>query len=212
MHIYAFGSLCRGDVDLRSDIDLLAIVDGRDDRFDPEAFSIYGYTRIKEIWSLGHPFAWHLHLESRFLHASDGSDFIASLGPPAAYTGTIDDCLKFLRIFQVARAALETETPSPVFELSSVFLAIRNFATCYSLGASRKPDFSRYSSLRLGDDSLDIDQSIFAVLERSRILSTRGKGALISTQEIGDSINSLASIQHWMESLACKIQNQKQYE
>lgn len=35
MHIYAFGSICRGEIDKNSDIDLLAIVDGFDARLWP---------------------------------------------------------------------------------------------------------------------------------------------------------------------------------
>lgn len=35
MHIYAFGSICRGEVDASSDIDMLAIVNGHDARFRP---------------------------------------------------------------------------------------------------------------------------------------------------------------------------------
>jgi len=41
MHIYAFGSLCRGEIGLDSDIDLLAIVDQFDERLDQKLFSIY---------------------------------------------------------------------------------------------------------------------------------------------------------------------------
>lgn len=43
MHIYAFGSICRGEVDSFSDIDMLAIVSGRDERFNPRDYSIYSY-------------------------------------------------------------------------------------------------------------------------------------------------------------------------
>ena len=65
MHVYAFGSICRGDVSLTSDIDLLAVVDGYDPRFDPNVFSIYSYNRIEELWAEGNPFAWHLAKESK---------------------------------------------------------------------------------------------------------------------------------------------------
>ena len=57
MHIYAFGSVCRGDVLPSSDIDLLAITEGHDSRFDPNNYSIYSYNRIKELWQEGNPFA-----------------------------------------------------------------------------------------------------------------------------------------------------------
>lgn len=65
MHIYAFGSICRGDVSPASDVDLLAIVDGYDERFSLDDYSIYSYDRIWEIWNEGNPFAWHLALESK---------------------------------------------------------------------------------------------------------------------------------------------------
>ena len=50
MHIYAFGSMCRGDISIGSDIDLLALVEKHDPRLDPGKFSIYSYKRIGELW------------------------------------------------------------------------------------------------------------------------------------------------------------------
>ena len=76
MHVYAFGSLCRGEIRPDSDIDLLAIVDGYDSRFDQNVFSIYSYTRLAELWNEGNPFGWHLFLESRLIFSADGSDFL----------------------------------------------------------------------------------------------------------------------------------------
>ena len=60
MHIYAFGSLCRGEVDFGSDVDLLSIIEGPDSRFDPDVFAKYSYDRIRSLWKEGNPFAWHL--------------------------------------------------------------------------------------------------------------------------------------------------------
>lgn len=207
MHVYAFGSICRGEVDLASDIDLLAIVEGRDARFDPETFSIYSYKRIKEIWREGSPFAWHLSLEARLLHGSDGTDFLRGLGEPANYTRSNVDCAKFRSIFGSACEAIKADSPSPVFELSSVFLAVRNIATCYSLGVLGRPDFSRRSALRLGGDSLDIEGEVFALIERARILSTRGQGPLLSEIEIKSAVARLGPIESWMDRLVAKTQS-----
>jgi nucleotidyltransferase-like protein/YCII-related domain-containing protein len=80
MHIYAFGSICRGEILLGSDIDLLALVDGYETRLDPDIFSLYSYGRVAELWSEGNPFAWHLFLESKLIFTADGSDFLNSLG------------------------------------------------------------------------------------------------------------------------------------
>ena len=50
MHLYIFGSLPRGEIGFGSDVDLLAITEKFDSRFDPDAFSIYSYRRICELW------------------------------------------------------------------------------------------------------------------------------------------------------------------
>ena len=61
-HFYAFGSVCRGEIDPASDIDLLACLSTPNPEIDPKKFSIYTYERIRELWHEGNPFAWHLYL------------------------------------------------------------------------------------------------------------------------------------------------------
>ncbi len=204
MHIYAFGSVCRGDVSLASDVDLLAVVNGFDSRFDPNTYSIYSYKRIEDLWQEGNPFAWHLFLESRLLFASDGRNFIESLGGPAPYKNCVRDCEKFLSIFRDARVAAEVNQSSRIFDLSTVFLSIRNIATCFSLGATTAPNFSRNSAVGLGSDSISIPYDAYQILERARVLCTRGYGTMISEQEASEAMRHLDEIQKWMSHLVKK--------
>src|SRR5262249_49883606 len=206
MHIYAFGSVCRGDVSFGSDVDLLVVIHGHDARFSADDYSIYSYDRILEIWQEGNPFAWHLALESKLLYSSDQADFLGSLGKPAAYSKCLQDCEKFLSLFRDARASFESQTESKVFDLSMVFLAIRNFATCFSLGILDKPDFSRSSALRLEDFSLSIPQEAYAVLERSRILSTRAIGESITDREAQIAFGHFPRIEEWMNELLAQVE------
>lgn len=201
MHIYAFGSVCRGEISIDSDVDLLAIVQGHDARFSPDDYSIYSYERIREIWTEGNPFAWHLSIESRLLYASDQFDFLGSLGNPRPYTKCRQDCEKFFALFREARESFRAHRDSRVFDLSMVFLAIRNFATCFSLGALAKPDFSRNSALRLGNYSLPISVNAYNVMERSRILSTRGVGESIADQDAQIAFEQFSDIEDWMDRL-----------
>jgi hypothetical protein len=201
MHIYAFGSVCRGDVSVGSDIDLLAIVEGHDPRFDPDIYSIYSYKRIGEIWGEGNPFAWHLWLESRMLHSSNGSDHLKSLLAPAPYRHCARDCQKFFALFREAAARMNAGSNSRVFELSTIFLGVRNLASCFSLGITEKPEFSRHAAVRLGFDSLDIGPEAYSVLERARILCTRGYGENLSADEIEGVIPKLDDIARWMTIL-----------
>lgn len=145
MHIYAFGSICRGEIDKYSDIDVIAIVENFDSRLDPNKFSIYSYNRIKELWEEGNPFAWHLSLESKMIYSSNSKNLFDQLGKPNIYQNGTDDCLKFYRLFKSAEEALKSNTSSKTFELSNIFLSIRNFATCYQL-ANGKYCFSRDSA------------------------------------------------------------------
>ncbi len=201
MHIYAFGSICRGDLLEGSDIDLLALVDGYDSRFDPDMFSVYSYSRISDLWVEGNPFAWHLFLESRLIFASDEHDFLRSLGSPAHYSNCVKDCEKFYSVFKAARKSLLKQQATKVFELSTIFLSIRNIATCFSLGTTRNPDFSRHSALRLKSNSVPLPQDVYSVIERARILSTRGEGKDISRSEVDLVRNKLEIVENWMERL-----------
>jgi Nucleotidyltransferase domain len=207
MHIYAFGSVCRGDVSPGSDIDLLAVVQGHDPRFSPDDYSIYSYERIREIWEEGNPFAWHLAIESKLLYSPDGFDFLKSLGKPKAYRNCLQDCEKFFSLFMEARISFESQATTKVFDLSMVFLAIRNFATCFSLGTLDKPDFSRSSALRLGEHSLSIPRGAYKVLERSRILCTRAIGDSITEWEARTALGQFSRVEEWMKGLLAQAGN-----
>jgi len=210
-HIYAFGSVCRGEVTPESDVDLLAVTQGIDQRFNSDLYSVYSYARLAEIWSEGSPFAWHLSLESRLLYSPDNSDFLRELGVPAAYTSAARDCQKFFALFAGSANALRARTNSPVFELSTIFLAVRNFATCYSLGTGL-PDFSRHSALRLGANSLVFSSDVFGVLERARLLCTRGVGAMISQDETASVTLALGEIEGWMRTLLITVASHERFQ
>ncbi|MGE0171376.1 MAG: nucleotidyltransferase domain-containing protein [Oligoflexales bacterium] len=206
MHIYIFGSICRGEFDERSDIDLLAICSRFLTNLDPAKFSIYSYTKINELWEGGNPFAWHLATEARLVFSEDGIDYIASLGAPNKYRFGLQDCSNFRNLFIDAVNAITSGSKSFVFELSTIFLAIRNFATCYALAVLGKKEFSRFSALRLGPDSLVIDEAAFKVLERSRLLSTRASGIAISIAERAQVTTQLPLVSAWMDRLLVRIE------
>lgn len=204
MHIYVFGSLCRGDISAGSDVDLLALADNPDPRFDPDTFSIYSYQRLEQLWGEGNPFAWHLALESRMIFSSDERDHIKSLGMPASYQNCVRDCKKFYALFRDATTSVMSDDRSGVFDLSTIFLSVRNIATCYSLGVGEHPDFSRSSALHLGETSIPITGASYHILERARILCTRGFGKGITPSEIGLVIEELPSVDEWMARLVEK--------
>lgn len=206
MHIYVFGSVCRGEVDASSDIDMLALVSSHDTRFNPKDYSVYSYERINELWELGNPFSWHLFLESKLVYSSDGSDYLQKLGVPSKYNNGVSDCKKFYRIFLSAKESLGDSDLTDIFDLSTVFLAIRNFATCFSLHHSIKVDFSRNSSKNLGKKySLQINEATYELLERARLLSTRGVGEILTSSEVNQAKMVLNNIDSWMSEILDKM-------
>jgi hypothetical protein len=206
MHIYAFGSISRGDIQHDSDVDLLAIVDGFDSRFGSDTYSIYSYDRLRDLWQEGNPFAWHLSIESSLVFSSNNEDFLKSLGLPRQYSNCARDCHKFYSLFKEARASIEARKNSRVFDLSTVFLGIRNIATCYSLGNSDHPVFSRNSALCLGNSSLVITSEAYDILLRSRILCTRGYGANITDREFQVALSQFEKINDWMALLTSQAE------
>ena len=145
------------------------------------------------------PFAWHLYLESKMIFSSTSTDFIRDLGAPNTYKLAKVDCIKFRDLFVESYKALIESTNSKVFNLSCMFLAARNFATCYSL-SNQQPVFSRKSPFLI-KEKLVLDENVFNILTRARLLSTRGYGDLVSHDEVHKVLKEATKIKEWMEYL-----------
>lgn len=203
MHIYAFGSVCRGEVTLGSDVDLLACVADGSHSFDSEKYSIYTYDRLHKLWEEGNPFAWHLHTESKLIYASDDKSFLKGLGTPAKYKNGIADCEKFYALFLNSKKALESSDNSAIFNLSSIFLSVRNMATCYALSGG-KTVFSRRAAYLI-EPPITLSLEVYSILERARILATRGYGVVIDDDEKRLVKINLDIIKFWMKDILCKV-------
>jgi len=200
MHIYAFGSICRGEILPGSDIDLLAVVTGNVAGLSTSMFSIYSHAKMRQIWSQGNPFAWHLHLESKLLHSSDDRCFMDELGCPSPYVNAEQDCRRFIAIFREAADSARSDHNSIVFDLSAIFLGLRNFCSCYLLGQGR-PNFSRGVALSLMGDNPPVSIETYRTVERARLICTRGYGVEPNHTEIEQTLKELPELEKWMLSL-----------
>lgn len=207
MYLYIFGSACRGELDKNSDIDMLAIHSRNENinHLDGDKLSIYSEDKIKKIWSDGNPFAWHLYSESKLVYSPNNSNFIENLKKPAPYTAGLLDCKKFLSILLSASNSFKNDHLSLIFDLSTIFLCIRNIATCFSLQFDR-PIFSRNSPMHLGTLSLNIKIEVYQILEKCRLATTRGKSIQVTIDEINMIKNELKYIIIWAETLIQRIE------
>ncbi|TPH26342.1 nucleotidyltransferase domain-containing protein [Haemophilus haemolyticus] len=201
MHAYVFGSLCRGELDNKSDIDILII---SDEKFGSEysKYSVYSYEKIRGLWLDGNPFAWHLYLESKLVFSSEGNDFLRELGEPSKYSNMRNDFYKFKDIYTNSLKSLELNFNS-VFNLSCIFLAIRNISTCYSLYLGEAV-FSRRSMIKI-TPAIDIPIEVIETLEKCRILSTRGIGDDLNKPELENVISHIDSIDKWFDKIEGNI-------
>ena len=74
------------------------------------------------------------------------------------------------------------------------------------LGKDKACNFSRKSALYMGERSLQISNSTYRLLERSRVLSIRGIGKMVQYEEVASSLEEIASIKSWMEKLLREIE------
>ena len=199
-NIYIFGSVIRGEIDQYSDIDLLLISDEPIENIDPNKYSIYSPERIKELYAEGNPFAWHLYYESKLVFSSS-QDFLLELGKPKLYANCKSDLLKFKKLFDDSVASINENDFSIIFDLAMIFLAIRNFATCYTLGSYEKPIFSRLSFEKLYDYPLKLDEKIKDMLMMSRISSTRGIEYNIENKSLTLLKLNLGKIENWFNKI-----------
>lgn len=204
MHIYAFGSVCRGEVAKDSDVDLLVLTNGEKEDFAHDAYSIYSYERMNQLWREGNPFAWHLFYESKMIFSNDGGDYLHSIKKPGIYKEYQVDFSKFYTLLTNAIDKVNNNSNSLVFELSNIFLAIRNIAMCYSLAHEQKPVFSRHSAKLLGEKSIKLGCDSYHILERCRILGTRGIGDNITSDEVSLVQEQFGYIKEWALSLKAR--------
>jgi hypothetical protein len=199
-NIYIFGSVVRGELDQYSDVDLLLISDNIEQNIDPNKYSIYSPERIKELYKEGNPFAWHLFYESKLIFSSD-QDFLLTLEKPSDYTNCKSDLLKFKKLFDDSIFSMRKNKLSIIFDLSMIFLAIRNFATCYTLGHYGKPIFSRLTFEKLHDYPLKLDDRVKELLMMSRISSTRGINFSVSEESLSLFELELNNIENWFNEI-----------
>jgi len=199
-HIYIFGSVVRGDIDKYSDIDLLLITNESVQNINSNKYSIYSPERIRELYLEGNPFAWHLYYESKLVYTS-GHDFLLGLGQPSDYTNCKSDLLKFKKLFDDSITSIRENDFSIIFDFAMIFLAIRNFATCYTLGCYEKPIFSRLTFEKLHDYPLILDDKVKELLMMSRISSTRGINYSIEKNTLSLFELDLNKIESWFNEI-----------
>jgi predicted nucleotidyltransferase len=186
-----FGSVARSDSDSLSDLDILGVVESSFERrvtlkieedvermFQRRAsFSWYGKNRLKEMFTSGHLFAWHLYLESIPLIRAKSNDMIDTMGCPAVYNEAEADIEALIDILGTIPGAVTKCPANAAYEAGVTFVCLRNIALSVSWYSATGLDFSRYSPYGI-EKNLEIpfplNRNEYELLVMSRLSGKRG--------------------------------------
>lgn len=186
-----FGSVARNDSDPMSDLDILGVVGSSFERrtiakiqedvertFERRAsFSWYGENRVREMFSSGHLFAWHLYLESVPLIQGRTNDLIDTMGCPAAYNEAEADIESLIDILRTVPGAVTMCPANAAYEAGVTFVCLRNIALSASWYSAAGLDFSRYSPYGIEKNlgiPFPLNKCEYDLLVMSRLSGKRG--------------------------------------
>lgn len=197
--IYVFGSICRGDLCPTSDVDVL-VLPFTDDRSNfPTSWSIYTPELIREYFSQGRLFAWHLYLEAKCVYSSHKIPFLSALGTPEPYSTMIKDIDELEQLLQEAIYELKNGTKSVVYELGIAYTAIRDIAMSASWALLGAPCFSSDAPYQL-PKPCPLEFATYNQAKLARHSSTRGTEIETALDQAVDEIIR-APFGQWIETL-----------
>lgn len=206
---YVFGSVCRGEPDFGSDVDILVVEDSTARRAQhPPHWSVYSRRRLRALYSRGTLFAWHLHLEAVQLWPRGSPGFLKQIGPPRKYTGAAREAAGLVKIMQGACDELRRGTKSPVYELGLLALAARDLAMAAAPSLEGRFNFSRHAPVQ-GRTAFPLTKHAFDYLLACRRASTRETDFARNLKIEAQICRQLPAFQTWAINLQRRLKNEK---
>jgi predicted nucleotidyltransferase len=198
--IYIFGSLMRGEVSPTSDVDVLVIPLGTQEKKQyPDTWSVYTTKTVEAYYRAGRLFAWHLHLESKCIYCSGVVPFLEELGKPAPYTTWQEDITDLEVIMNDALAEIRSGTNSLTYELGLVHTAVRDIAMSASWRLLPAPSFSRDVPYLL-PVPCPLPNHVYQAAMLARHSSTRGATEAFDAQATAEAIIG-APLNRWVAEI-----------
>lgn len=197
--LYIFGSVVRGDVSATSDIDVLAICPIVERSIFPNSWSVYSENTIRNYFSEGRLFAWHLYLESICVYKSGSTSFIKSLGEPAPYNSYKEDISDLTMLLDASLMEIKGQSNSLIYELGIVYTAIRDIGMIASWILLDRPNFSRMVPYEI-PIPCPLSRQIYLGAMLARHQSARGIDSNINPENLAASILK-APLDAWINKL-----------
>ncbi|HEX9625384.1 MAG TPA: nucleotidyltransferase domain-containing protein [Acidiferrobacterales bacterium] len=207
--LYIYGSTARGDAVEDSDVDVLVVMEDKNDvhiqdipvpetagliRKKPD-LSYYSVGRLRSMYRSGHLFAWHLYNEAKFLEV--GTDYLSELGKPRNYESFDEDTTPLFDLLCSIKHELAISRDNLIYEAGLVYVCTRNIAMCASYFTSDGLTFSAYAPYMLGysDNPFPLPRERFDTLRRARLAGTRGLEAWSLDGDV--LLEDLQNVQDW---------------
>ena len=197
--IYLFGSVCRGESSPTSDVDILVLQFSGNRSSFPASWSIYEPELIRDYFSQGRLFAWHLYLEAKSIFSQNETPFLYTLGAPAEYSTMEKDIDDLEQLLQEAISELKNGTKSVVYELGIIYTAIRDIAMSASWSYLGRPCFSIDAPYKL-PNPCPLKNSVYKTAMLARHSSTRGAVIESNLDSVVDEVIRVP-FDRWVESL-----------
>lgn len=202
--IYAFGSTVTGDFDEGSDTDILAIERPNEDRRFPPDWSVYSQKRLDELFKSGTLFAWHIYLESVPIYLPDGEGYLSKLGRPKEYSEAQRDILTFKNMTTDSLSEIGSETPSWIYEMGIVGVAIRDTGMAASRSLTGEYAFSKNTPYEI-NCSPPVCPSLYWYLLQCRRATTRGLNASGFSDRRPELMNSASEVLSWFDDVLNRL-------
>lgn len=206
--IYIFGSVCRGEPDLGSDVDVLVIDTPHTARREfPANWSCYSRRRLRVLFGRGTLFAWHLYLEAVQVWPRRDYGYLQKIGPPRPYRGAVREVTDLQRILLGAVTELTRGSRSSVYEFGLIALACRDIAMAAAPALTGRFDFSRYAPVQLAGAGFPLTSGQFEYLLACRRATTRGGGLRRRPRIERRIITNFPHLQSWCAHLLLRLKN-----
>lgn len=198
MWVYVFGSLVRGEIDVDSDVDILAVVSEQSEKKNlPANFLKYTMSELIKSFEKGELFAHHLAHESQLIYSDDGRDIIELLGSPTPYSLALEHIIQFKEIGLSAIERIRKNTSATVFNYGLIYMALRDVAMILSYIQGDRPSFSKNSPYHVSPQ-LTLPKAKYSLLRRCRAASTRGVEIFALTDRLLID-DELSEIERWLK-------------
>lgn len=220
-----FGSSARQDGTADSDTDILIASERTDARFTAHALSyvrsefgesaelsLYQNSRLAEMYSTGHLFAWHLFQEAVRIPGVELECEFAWDAQPCHYAQAVEDVETLREVASQAASSVRSTPLNCLYEAGVLFVCCRNIALSASWYSDEGLNFRPQAPLEvcIGSTMFPLSHACFEELRRARWAGSRryhgGLPAIKPTQLL----DHWEALRPWMASALQKVTNERE--